>query len=115
MTDRELVEALHTRMAARRRIRERRRTAALGAGCAGLTLCLMAFIFGRDISREGQTAGPYSGATLLFGDAGAYVAAALAAFMAGAVITALCVRYRLKHGSEQKTERETTEKERENL
>ena len=113
MTDRELVEALHTRMAARRKNRARRKTAALSTGCAGLTMFLLAFIFGQGILHESRTAGLYSGAMLMFGNAGAYVAVAIIAFMVGVAITALCIRYRLKHESGIKTEQGTTEKERE--
>ena len=112
MTDRELVETLHARMAARRQSRERRGTAALGTGCAGLLMCLLVMVFGQDMANEGSTAGVYSGATMLFGDAGPYVAVALAAFMAGVVITAVCMRTRQRRGDSQNPERNTTEKER---
>ena len=99
MTAEERVAALHTRMAALRERRERRKTAALSAGCAGLTVCLAALIFGR--SHPGGTAGAYTGATMLFEDAGGYVLAAVLAFMLGVIITVLCIRFRRKHESEQ--------------
>ena len=94
MTSEERMEALHARMAALREKRERRRTTALGAGSAGLAVCLAALIFGG--SHPGGTTGPYSGAMMLFGDAGGYVLAAVLAFMAGVVITVLCIRWNVR-------------------
>jgi hypothetical protein len=106
MTAQERVAALHLRMAALRQRRERRKTGALGAGCAWLAVCLLALIFGG--SHPGGTAGAYTGATMLFEDAGGYVLAAVLAFMLGVIVTVLCIRYRAKHESEQAD----TEKER---
>ena len=97
MTAGERVAALHLRMAALRERRERRKTAALGAGCAGLAACLTALIFGE--SHTGGTAGVYTGATMLFEDAGGYVLSAVLAFMLGVIITVLCIRYRVKRES----------------
>ena len=51
----------------------------------------------------GDTAGLYSGATMLFEDAGAFVLVALAAFMLGVVVTLLCLR--LKKRSERQAPR----------
>ena len=96
MTGRERVSALRERMAALREKRERRKTAGLGAVCAGLAACLAALIF--DGRRMGGTAGSYAGAAMLFEDAGGYVLAAVAAFMTGVVITVLCIRYGRKRG-----------------
>ena len=102
MTAGERVTALHLRMAALRERRERRKTGALGAGCAGLTVCLAALIFGG--SHAGGTAGAYTGAAMLFENAGGYVLAAVLAFMLGVIITVLCIRYRKKHESGQDDE-----------
>lgn len=102
MTAGERVAALHLRMAALRERRERRKTAALGAGCAGLTVCLAALIFGG--SHTGGTAGAYTGATMLFEDAGGYVLAAVLAFMLGVIVTVLCIRCRAKRNSGQDDE-----------
>ena len=99
MTDQERVAALHLRMAALRQRRERRKTGALGVGCAGLTVCLAALIFGG--SHTGGTAGAYTGATMLFEDAGGYVLAAVLAFMLGVIVTVVCIRYKSKHGSKR--------------
>ena len=92
-TDAERVAALHAKMDALRRKRERRGTAALAAGCAGLTACLAMLVFGGSAGRGG-TAGLYTGASLLFEDAGPYVLLAVAAFMAGAVVTAFLLKRR---------------------
>ena len=99
MTAEERIEALHRRMAALSVKRERRKTAALTAGCAALAACLIMLIFGE--SHECGVAGAYTGATLLFEDAGGYVLAAVLAFFAGVIVTALCVRYRAKRGSKR--------------
>ena len=95
MTAEERVAALHLRMAALRERKERRKTTALGAGCASLALCLMLLIFGGGAG-HGGTAGAYTGMTMLFEDAGPYVLLALITFMAGVIITVLCIRYRKK-------------------
>ena len=102
MTAGERVTALHLRMAALRQRKERRKTGALGAGCAGLTVCLAALIFGG--SHPGGTAGPYTGAAMLFEDAGGYVLAAVLAFMLGVIVTVLCIRYRTKRESRRDDE-----------
>ena len=89
MTNPERVEALHARMLARQRLRERRTNSALAAGCAGLTLCLMLLIFDGGTAHRGGTTGLYTGAAMLFTGAGAYVLTALLAFMAGVVLTVI--------------------------
>ena len=107
MTAEELVAALHGRMETRRRRKERRTTAWLTAGCLGLALCLGTLVFG-GAAHPGGTAGMYSGATMLFEDAGGYVLTALAAFMAGVIITVVLMRRsaaeRKDNGSEERTE-----------
>lgn len=105
MTDRERVEALHARMAARRQLRERRRTSALAAGCAGLTLCLMLLIFDGSAAHTGGTAGLYTGAAMLFEGAGPYVLVALLAFMTGVAITVFCIRRQRKKANDNKEQK----------
>ena len=51
----------------------------------------------------------FSGATMLFGEAGGYVLAAVAAFMAGVIVTVLIIRKRKR--DRQKEEEEFSEKE----
>ena len=105
MTSEERIASLHTRMDALRERKERRTTAGLGAGCAALAVCLVWLICSEGTGGSGGTAGLYSGATMLFENAGGYVAIAVAAFMIGAVITAVLLKKRFRSGnSEQRTE-----------
>lgn len=102
MTENELVEALHTRMAARRQNKERRKTAALGVGCAGLTVFLLAIIFGQGmIMHEGRTVSLYSGAMMLVENAGGYVLVALASFMLGVCVTVYFKWQQRKNNAQQ--------------
>ena len=92
MTDAERVQALYERVKRLQRKRERRKTASLSVACTGTGLCLMLMIFGGGGAHRGGTAGLFTGATILFEGAGVYVLVALLAFMAGVVITLLCLR-----------------------
>ena len=108
MTDsQELVSSLHRKMLRRRRNREKRLTSAIGAVCGLLTLCLAALVFGGGTHSVG-TAGVYSGATMLFEDAGGYVLTALAAFMAGVIVTVILLRRRKQE--EHRTNHETEQR-----
>lgn len=93
MTAEERVKALHERMNAKKRSREKRKTAVIGALSAALSVCLILLIFAGG-AHTGSSAGMYSGAMMLFGEAGGYVLAAVAAFMAGVVVTVLIIRKR---------------------
>ncbi len=104
----ERTEALHTRVAALRRSRERRKTGAVGAVSAVLTVCLLFMVFGGG-THSGGAAGVYSGATMLFEGAGPYVLIALAAFMAGVIVTAALIRSRGKDPGGIHEGRENTE------
>lgn len=95
MTSEERIASLHARMRGIRRRRERQKTVALGMTCCALTVFLAGLIM-NDGAHKGSTAGMYSGATMLFENAGGYVLAAVAAFMAGVVITVLCIRMKNK-------------------
>ena len=96
MTTKERVESLHARMDALRRVRERRKTGLTGAACAVLLLCLVWLIFDGGTAHRGGSAGLYSGATMLFENAGGYVLAAIIAFMAGVLITAALLKKKKK-------------------
>jgi len=100
MTAEERVASLHVRMRALRRRRELRKTAALGIACGCVTACLLMLVFVEGSVCRGSiingTAGLYSGATMLFENAGGYVLAAVLAFMAGTVISVICIRRRDK-------------------
>ena len=91
MTAQERVSALHARMDTLKRAREKRKTALIGTGCGVLAACLLLLVFG-GAGQRGGTAGAYSGATMLFDNAGGYVLVALCAFAAGATITLMCVK-----------------------
>ena len=94
MTAEERVASLHARMEARQREREQRKTSALGAACAVLTVCLLVLVFGGTASHRSGAAGMYSGAIMLFENAGGYVLTALIAFAVGTLATLLGLRHR---------------------
>lgn len=107
-TNEERIQALHARICALRRMRERRKTAALGAGCGVLSVCLLFMVFGGG-THPGGAAGLYSGATMLFEGAGPYVLIALAAFMAGVIVSAALIRNRKQETGRNYESRESTE------
>ena len=101
-TPEERVLALHARMDALLRARERRKTSFLGAGSALLALCLLLVIGAAGAVHPGGTAGLYSGAVMLFENAGGYVLVAVLAFMAGVVITVALLRRRFKEQNDKR-------------
>ena len=88
----EKVALLHAKMKARRQARERRGTAVLGTVCAVLAVCLFTLVVKAGTSYNGGTAELYSGAAMLFENAGGYVLIAVVSFAAAVVITVLCIR-----------------------
>ena len=99
MTSQERISSLHMRMGAlkeRQEKQERQKSAVLGTSCGILAICLILLISGVGKGSSGGTAGLYSGATMLFENAGGYVAIAIVAFMVGVVITVACIRHRQK-------------------
>ena len=111
MMNEERIQALHARVRALRRVRERRKTGAMGAASAALTGCLLFLVFGGGGTHPGGAAGLYSGATMLFEGAGPYVLIAVAAFMAGVVVTVVLIRSRRKEIGPAGEDRENTETE----
>ena len=105
MTSEERVDALHARMKELKHAREQRKTAAIGALSFVLAVCLGFAVFGGAV-HSGGAAGEYSGATILFENAGGYVLAAVLAFMAGAGIAALIIRKRIRKSQEEQKETE---------
>ena len=105
MTSEERVDALHARMKELKHACEQRKTAAIGALSFVLAVCLVFAVFGGAV-HSGGAAGEYSGATILFENAGGYVLAAVLAFMAGAGITALIIRKRMKKSHEEQEKQE---------
>ena len=98
----ERVLAVRARMDALRRARERRKTGILGMGSALLALCLLLVIGAAGAVHPGGTAGLYSGAIMLFENAGGYVLVAVLAFMAGVVITAALLRRQFKRQDDKR-------------
>ena len=94
MTAEERVSVLHARMASLQRRREIQRITALSAANAVLCLCLIVLVFGFGGTHPGRTAEMYSGAMMLYENAGPYVMVALIAFMAGVVISVILLRGR---------------------
>lgn len=111
-TQEERVSDLHLWMAERNRTRERRKTGLMNAASAVLTVCLLLIIGERSFAHHGGTAGMYSGAMMLFENAGAYVLVALLAFMVGVVVTVVCIhQQRSKRRAEEQKEEENEETE----
>ena len=113
-TQEERVSSLHLRMADRRRTRERRKTGAISAASAVLTACLLLIIGERSFAHLGGTAGMYSGATMLFENAGAYVLVALLAFMIGAAAAVVLIRRRKASEDADTADKEEENEERRN-
>ena len=102
LTSEERIESLHARMNALREKNERQKAAALGTACGLLAVCLVMLICSEGSGSSGGTAGLYSGATMLLENAGGYVAIAVAAFMVGAVTTAVLLKRRPGSGNSGK-------------
>ena len=116
MTSEERITSLHMRMGALKETREKQeqhKLAALGTGCCVLAACLVLLICSAGRGGSGGTAGLYSGATILFENAGGYVAIAVAAFMIGVIITAALLKKRFKSesGEQQANSKNKAEEE----
>ena len=110
MAPEERVAALHRRMAAAQRRRERRKTALLGAAGAALTLCLILLVFGGSQTVSGSPDSSFSG-SMLFENAGGYTLTAIAAFVVGAGVTLLCLRWRTRNDRSEQLRNETERKQ----
>ena len=113
-TNKERIQALHARVAAMQRQRERRKTGAIGASSVVLTVCLLFMVFSGGM-HPGGAAGLYSGATMLFEGAGPYVLIAVVAFMAGVIVTVALIRSRKKENGPAGEDRENAEPEEDGL
>ena len=109
-TNEERIQALHARVAVLQQQRERRKTGAIGAASVVLTVCLLFMVFNSGI-HPGGAAGLYSGATMLFEGAGPYVLIAIAAFMAGVIVTVALIRSRKKENVQNSEKRGNAESE----
>ena len=92
----ERITALHGKMAALTSLRERQKTRAYGTASLALTVCLLILVSGGSAAHSGGPAGIYSGATMLFENAGIYVLLAIGAFMAGVIVTVVIIKSRKK-------------------
>ena len=95
MTAQERVASLHERMEALQRTKERQKTIALGASCDFMTICLLMLVFS-GASHTVGSASLYSGAVLMFENAGGYVLTAVVAFVIGVIVTAAIIWNREK-------------------
>ena len=92
MTDEERVAALHKKMHAYRRKKDRRITAVCGVASSVLLLCLILLPILQEGPHEGSTSGMYSGSALLFSGIGGYVLIGVLAFIIGVGIAVFCIR-----------------------
>ena len=106
MTSEDRVNSLHARLKALRRVQERRKTRLIGAAGAVLTVCLALMVFGSGGFCAGGSAGLYSGAMMLFENAGGYVLAAITAFTAGVVLTVVLLKKKKKEEEKLKEKEE---------
>ena len=104
-TANEMILAVHERMAVLERQQEKRRITTAGAGCAVLGFAVLFLIARFGGTKHAVLPAEYSGASLLADDIGGYILVALAAFMAGAAITAL-IRARRRKQEAHKPDRE---------
>lgn len=95
MTNEALIRRVHQRAGAIQIRRERQARAALGAMCGLLGFALAALCLG--LPMHALPRGDMTGASLLADDVGGYLLAAVLAFMAGVIITVLCLRYQDKN------------------
>jgi hypothetical protein len=93
----ERITAMHERAQRMRRDREKAALARFGTANGALFLGLCALIFGTGQGHGGVSPGAFTGAAMLFENAGGYVLVALIAFTAGTAITAGILRYRKTH------------------
>ena len=86
-TNEEIVRAVHARAKAKARRRESVRIALTGSACAMLTGLVILMISSFGGLRHAVRSTGFAGASLLSDSAGGYVLAAVAAFMAGVIVT----------------------------
>lgn len=112
MTAEDKINSLHHKMNRLQAEQERQKAVAYGAGSVVLAVYVVMMIIyaSEGVGSPGGTAGLYSGATMLFENAGGYVAAAIAAFMVGVVVTVICLKQRVKHEKEDRKREEGDEK-----
>ncbi len=95
-TDAERIEQLHMRAGELNRHRARRQLAGLGSLSLLMAGVLLAVLIQTCRTPHGIAGVQFAGSSLLAESSGGYVLAAVAAFFAGVIITALIYRYRRK-------------------
>ena len=101
MTKEEKIRSLHERMDVYSRKLDRQKTTLFGAASAVLAISLIVIIFVGGGTLIGEAGSMYSGATMLFENAGGYVLLAIGSFMVGVVVTVLCIRYRKRKSHDE--------------
>ena len=96
LTSDERVAVLHSKMRAMQHKREGRKNRVVGMASTVLAVCLFVLLFKEGAVHTGGTAGTYCSAMILFESAGGYVLVALAAFIAGVVLSVLLIRRQTK-------------------
>lgn len=100
-TDEERVQFLHRRAKELKRKRDRDRLAVFGSLSASLMVLLVALIRGLSGTLRPIVGGELAGASMLSEGAGGYVLAAVAAFTAGVLVTAVIYYRRKRKGTGQ--------------
>ena len=95
-TAEERISKLHKRAEQLQRQKDRRQIAGLGSMSAFFAVLLTAILFQEVGLSQGVSEGQFTGSSLLSDVAGGYVLAAVLAFFAGVIITAVIFRYRRK-------------------
>ena len=93
-TEAERINDLHKRARKLRRQRDRRGLMLTGGASAVLAVLLIAVMLRTDKIYQSITGSGFAGASLLSESAGGYVLAAVIAFFAGVIITAVIYRHR---------------------
>ena len=95
-TEAERITALHRRMDEKIKKRQMRKTGLWGAASAAFALCLMMLFQCGGILHTPGTAALYSGASILYDNAGGYVLVAVVSFAAAVAVTVACIRHHEK-------------------
>ena len=90
----ERLTRMHERAEAIKRQEDKTRLRILGSFSAGLMVCFVIAMQQLQSMHHGILPGQNTGSSLLDDSAGGYVLAAVIAFIAGVVITAVIIRYR---------------------
>lgn len=95
-TQEERISQLHKRAEQLQRQKDRRQIAGLGSMSAFFAVLLVTVLLQGGGLSQSASAGQFTGSSLLSEAAGGYVLAAVLAFFAGVIITAVIFRYRKK-------------------